>query len=59
MTYDPTDGCPGCGTLTRVHDDACEYVNRPPDPDLTPQELAAMEAAWREEQAYWENGGPQ
>lgn len=23
---DPTDGCPGCGTMSRVHDVGCDYV---------------------------------
>lgn len=26
--YDPTDGCPGCGTIDSTHDVGCEYIAR-------------------------------
>ena len=49
--YDPTDGCPECGTVSRIHEPDCEYVNREPDPEPTEEELAAMYEAWRESNA--------
>lgn len=27
--YDPTDGCPECGTVSATHAEDCDYLNRP------------------------------